>query len=209
MKQEFADTLAEHRLIAILRGVPAESLEAVGDALVAAGFRLIEVTFGQSDTMGQIRRLRSHLPSDVMIGAGTVTSRERAIDAERAGASFLVSPHVTLEVCDYAADEDLGMVCGALTPTEVHLASQRAEAVKIFPASAMGPSYFSALMDPFPDLKLLAVGGVDEASLATYLEAGALGAGIGSSLTNLGADGLKGIAQRATQYVETIKAHLH
>lgn len=178
--------LRAYPLLAILRGVPAEHVVPLGRALLAGGVRNLEVTFTDADAAVKIERLRSALPVEATVGAGTVTTRKRAAAARAAGASFLVTPHVATEVNAFAVDHGLPVVCGATTPTEIAQALEQGCAfIKLFPAGPLGPDYLRSLLGPYPDLELFAVGGVGLANAADFLAAGALGLGIGGALTTL------------------------
>jgi 2-dehydro-3-deoxyphosphogluconate aldolase / (4S)-4-hydroxy-2-oxoglutarate aldolase len=180
------DRLRAYPLLAILRGVPAEHVVPLGEALLAGGVRCLEVTFTDADAAAKIEALRAALPVEVVVGAGTVTTRKRAAAARAAGAGFLVTPHVAPEVNAFAVDHELPVVCGATTPTEIAQALEGGCAfIKLFPAGPLGPDYLRALLGPYPDLEVFAVGGVGLANAAAFLAAGALGLGIGGALTTL------------------------
>ena len=117
------------------------------------------------------------------IGAGTVLSVEAARRAVDAGASFLVAPHLDAEVVAWAATRGMPMLPGAATPTEV-LAAWRAgaAAVKVFPASVLGPAFLRELRGPFPDIPLQPTGGISVETAGAFIEAGAIAVGIGSWL---------------------------
>lgn len=185
MSAAFDAAVRRHRLVAILRGVERETLEARVAALHGAGVRLIEVALSEPTALAALEDLVRIAPADMLVGAGTVTTRELAEAAHRAGATFLVTPHVALPTIAYAREHDLGVLAGALTPSEIASAREAgARFIKLFPASAVGPDYVKALLGPYPDLELLAVGGVGSANLAPYLRAGAIGAGVGGALAS-------------------------
>jgi 2-dehydro-3-deoxyphosphogluconate aldolase / (4S)-4-hydroxy-2-oxoglutarate aldolase len=180
------DQLRAFPFIAILRGVPAAHVVPLGEALLAGGVRCLEVTFTDADAAAKIEVLRAALPVEVLVGAGTVTTRKRAAAARAAGAGFLVTPHVAPEVNAFAVDHALPVVCGATTPTEIAQAlEQGCTFIKLFPAGPLGPDYLRALLGPYPDLEVFAVGGIGLDNAAAYLAAGALGLGIGGALTTL------------------------
>ncbi len=198
LAQGFADDVRRHRLVAILRGVPRGSLDARVDALYGAGVRLIEVALSEPEAVTTLEALVRLAPADLRVGAGTVTTRASAQDAAGAGATFLVTPHVAPPVLSYAREHDLGMLAGALTPTDIAAAREAgATFIKLFPAAALGPSYVQALLGPYPDLELLVVGGIGSSNLPSYLRAGALGAGVGGALA--GGDAADGFASAAAE----------
>lgn len=185
---DFVQAVRRHRLVAILRGVPQDSVVPLAEALYGAGIRLVEVALSDPQTLPLVKDLASWAPSDAMVGAGTVTSSALAEAAAGEGAQFLVTPHVALPVIDIARQTSLGLLCGALTPTEIASAREAgAQLIKLFPASAVGPGYVKALLGPYPDLEVLVVGGISSQNLSTYLEAGALGAGVGGALSKVAA----------------------
>jgi 2-dehydro-3-deoxyphosphogluconate aldolase/(4S)-4-hydroxy-2-oxoglutarate aldolase len=181
----FGDALRRHGIVAILRGVAGRTLATRVAALHAAGIRLIEIALSDPAALPLVADLRRHAPPDMFVGAGTVTSADLAAAAVDAGAGFLVTPHVAPDVITYALDHDLGLLTGALTPTEIALARREgSQFIKLFPAAAMGPGYVRALLGPYPDLELVVVGGIGSHNLDAYLEAGAIGAGVGGSLAS-------------------------
>jgi 2-dehydro-3-deoxyphosphogluconate aldolase / (4S)-4-hydroxy-2-oxoglutarate aldolase len=133
-----------------------------------------------------------------------VTTRERAEQARAAGASFLVTPHVAAEVNAFARDHALPVLCGVTTPSEIAQAlEQGCPFVKLFPAGPLGASYLRALTGPYPGLEVFAVGGVASANARAFLEAGAIGLGIGGALTSSGgsAAGLAAVSRAARELV--------
>lgn len=175
--------LRRYRLLAILRGVPALHAPRLVEVLRAAGIELFEVALSDEHGLDALKAVCAAHP-DLNVGAGTVVTPALAAQAQAAGASFLVTPHVVPDVAHAARQRDLGLLMGALTPTEIAQAlALGSAAVKVFPAGMLGPEYFRQLRGPYPDAPLLAVGGVGAENLGAYLNAGALGAGIGGALT--------------------------
>ncbi len=162
------------RLVAIVRLPSSEGLVRVCQELVDAGLPAVEVTLTTPGALRAIAALKGQ------VGAGSVRSVDDVRRAEEAGASFLVTPTVRPEVIGAAT---VPVVCGALTPTEIDLASSAAY-VKVFPASSMGPRYIKEVLAPMPELKLIPTGGVTQSLAREYLAAGAVGVGIGSALVN-------------------------
>jgi 2-dehydro-3-deoxyphosphogluconate aldolase / (4S)-4-hydroxy-2-oxoglutarate aldolase len=195
--------LAEHRVMAIIRGSDPAACESTAEVLVEAGFRLLEVSLTSTDALGVLARITAKLGSVAHIGAGTVLDAGDVRDARAAGAGFAVTP----AACDgVAAAIEAGMpvVAGAMTPSEV-LAAHRAgaAAVKLFPAEGLGPRYVRALGDPFPGLGLVPVGGVGLDDVPRYLEAGALAVGVGSPLAGDAPHGgdLGALRERAVRFL--------
>lgn len=195
--------LSETRLVAIIRGDSSESAVAAARVLFDAGVRLVEIALTTPGTLHAIAELAPSLPEGAYLGAGTVLTEDDVDAVAAAGADFVVTPAVTESVA-YAAGRGLPVLAGAFTPTEVREAWRAgAAAVKVFPASAVGPGYFKAVRDPFPDIPLLAVGGVGLAELPEYLAAGAVGLGVGGPLVGDAARGgdLDALAERARAFV--------
>lgn len=176
----------QHRIMAILRGVPPEHAQRLVQALYAGGIRLLEVSLSGPQALESLALIAANRPPDVRVGAGTVVSAKQAEQAIGAGATFFVTPHVAQEVNAYAAARQVPVLGGAMTPTEIAVArSQGCRIVKVFPAAILGSGYVRSLLGPYPDLELLAVGGINAQNLDEYLAGGAVGAGIGGALTNL------------------------
>lgn len=183
---ETKQTLERVALIPVLRARSVVEGHALVDAMIAGGISIIEVTMTVPDAVELLRVLKQRHGSRLLLGSGTVTNAEQAELTIEAGAEFVVSPSLHLDVI--AKTKQLGKVSipGALTPTEV-IAAWRAGAdyVKVFPCSAMGgASYLKALRAPFPDLKLIPTGGVTLQTAAEFLKAGAVALGVGSDLVN-------------------------
>ena len=171
-------------VIGILRGVPGDFFKELMPACFEAGLDAIEVTVNTPNAFEIIAANRAKVPPGKLLGMGTVRNLAEARLAVDAGAMFLVSPNLDIEVIAYAADLQLPTVTGALTPTEVYEAwSNGAAMVKVFPCGAMGgPRYIKELRGPFDPIPLVAVGGVERDNLAQYFAAGATAVGVSSSL---------------------------
>lgn len=180
---DFTKQLRQARVVGVLRANDAET--AYQAALVACqnGLAALEITYTTPQAAAVIERLRSAGLSS-LIGAGTVTNAAQAQEAIRAGAQFLVSPHLGEDVLKVAQDSGIPYVPGVLTPTEINRATELgAGMVKLFPAgSAGGPAYVKDLLGPFPHLKLMVTGGITPSEVPTYLQAGALAVGLGGHL---------------------------
>lgn len=180
----------KYRVTAILRGIENDRIQSVIDALYDGGIRLLEITFDQKsptkleDTTAAIRYAAEKYGSDMYVGSGTVMSCEEVLAAKKAGAQFILSPNVDLNVIRTAVAEGLCAIPGAMTPSEAAEAYKAgAQIIKLFPAGDLGLSYYKAIKAPLSHIPMIAVGGVDETNLADFLKAGFIGAGIGSNLT--------------------------
>ena len=191
MEKKIESLIREHKIIAILRGVPSEKIVDVAKALYDGGIRLLEITFNQKsetkliDTPNAIRAVREALGDKMVIGAGTVMSVEEVHAAKEAGAAFALAPNVDESVIKEIVDCGMEAIPGAMTPSEIADSYRYgASVVKLFPAGNLGLSYCKAVMAPINNVPLIAVGGVDDKNLPDFLKAGFIGLGIGSSLTN-------------------------
>ncbi|MEO3743978.1 bifunctional 4-hydroxy-2-oxoglutarate aldolase/2-dehydro-3-deoxy-phosphogluconate aldolase [Plantactinospora sp. B5E13] len=200
------EALRQHRLLAVVRADdPDAALECVL-VLAEAGIRLVEVSMTSKDAAGVLVRARAALGPDAPLGAGTVLTEADVVQAEQAGASFVVTPGVVPAVAE-CVRLGLPALVGALTPTEVVAASLAgATAVKLFPASLGGPAYLSALREPFPEVPFVPFGGVDTGSAPGYLAAGALAVGVGTPLLGDAPRGgdLAGLRLRATAFLAAV-----
>lgn len=170
-------------IVAILRGVLPGEAAGIASALVDAGIDEIEVPMNSPDAPESIRRMIAACPS-ARIGAGTVLSTTDVDLVAEAGAVFVVSPDANPDVIARSKALGLASAPGVFTATEAFAAIRAgADALKIFPASIMGPSGVAALKAVLPpDLPVLAVGGVDADNMADWRMAGCSGFGIGSTL---------------------------
>ncbi len=177
------EQIRRHRVIAIMRRLPDEQVEPVFSALADAGIRLIEITMNTAGAAEQISRVSGRFSGRMLIGAGTVSTVERARLALAAGAQFLVTPNLDLEVIDLAKAHQCPILPGVLTPTEMMTAVKAGVVtLKLFPANQLGPAYVRDILAPLDDLNLVAVGGVTRDNAAEWLRAGCIGVGMGSSL---------------------------
>jgi 2-dehydro-3-deoxyphosphogalactonate aldolase len=182
--EQLLSNLKSAPIIAILRGVTPDKVLGVGDQLVSAGFRVIEVPLNSPDALASIKALRDHLPNDVTVGAGTVLTVSDVADIAKAGAEICISPNLDLEVV--AAAQKLGLVSipGVATSSEFFEAYKNdVRVMKLFPFSNLGVSFMKALQSVSPkDAYLIPVGGVSVEDTVELVQSGALAVGIGSSL---------------------------
>jgi len=173
----------ESPVLGIIRGAHEDSIKGVLDACVAGGLQFVELTLNTEKALTLIELVSQYFSEDICIGAGTVLSLTDVKLAVNAGAQFIVSPTLNIDVAAYCIDNEIAYFPGALTPTEIEKAwTAGAAMVKIFPASQMGASYFSTVRGPFNELLLMAVGGLDSSNVVDYLKAGASAVAIGGSV---------------------------
>ena len=186
---QFAQALRTLPLVAILRGLPNGDALAIGAALAAESWRLIEVPLNSPQPLASIEAMSAALP-DALVGAGTVLTTAQVRDVHAAGGRLVVAPNFDAEVVRAAVQ--LGMVClpGVATITEGFAAlAAGASALKLFPAEMLTPPVVKAWRAVLaPDTVLLPVGGITPAGMAAYRAAGANGFGLGSALYKPGQD---------------------
>jgi 2-dehydro-3-deoxyphosphogluconate aldolase / (4S)-4-hydroxy-2-oxoglutarate aldolase len=170
-------------VVAVIRMRDAAKLRAVIDAIAEGGVRAIEVTMTVPNAVGLIATLASSLPSDILLGAGTVTDVATARAVIDAGARFVVGPVFRPDVIVACHERGVPIAPGCFSPTEILDAHERgADIVKVFPATALGPSYIKDLRAPMPQLKLMPTGGVTLDNAGDWIRAGAVAVGVGSAL---------------------------
>jgi 2-dehydro-3-deoxyphosphogluconate aldolase/(4S)-4-hydroxy-2-oxoglutarate aldolase len=170
-------------LVAVIRADSAEQLVDVCKALREGGVECAEITMTTPNALDAIAKSTAALGKDCLIGVGSVLDPETARMAILAGAQFVVCPVLLPGVIDMCHRYDKVVVPGALTPTEIFQAWERgADAVKVFPATALGPQYFRDLRGPFPQIRLTPTGGVNLENAGAFIKAGASFVGVGGNL---------------------------
>ncbi|MGO8903632.1 MAG: bifunctional 4-hydroxy-2-oxoglutarate aldolase/2-dehydro-3-deoxy-phosphogluconate aldolase [Isosphaeraceae bacterium] len=170
-------------IVAVVRSESSASLVKVVQALAEGGVTAAEITFTVPDALEVIRQVRRVVGDAIVLGAGTVLDPETARTAMLAGAEYIVSPIVNLDVIRLCRRYDTVVMPGAFTPTEVLSAWEAgADVVKIFPADIGGPAFLRALRGPLPQVRLMPTGGVDLGTAEAFLKAGACCLGVGGAL---------------------------
>jgi 2-dehydro-3-deoxyphosphogluconate aldolase/(4S)-4-hydroxy-2-oxoglutarate aldolase len=210
MREETKKTLEQAVLIPVLRAGSIQTGHALVDAMMAGGVTVVEVTMTVPNALTLLRELKQRHGDSLLLGSGTVTDAAQAEATIDAGAEFVVSPSLHLDVIAKTKELRKISIPGALTPTEVITAWRAgADYVKIFPCSAMGgASYLKSLLAPFPELKLIPTGGVTLQTAADFLKAGARALGVGTDLVNTPAiaEGKPEIVTNAARaYLEAIR----
>ncbi|MGE5195305.1 MAG: bifunctional 4-hydroxy-2-oxoglutarate aldolase/2-dehydro-3-deoxy-phosphogluconate aldolase [Deltaproteobacteria bacterium] len=196
-------------IVAVIRSTSGEQLVEVARALYDGGVDVLEVTFTVPRALEIIAAVRKALGDKVLLGAGTVLDPETARAAFLAGAEFLVAPTVNLDVIRLGNRYDKLVMPGAFTPTEILTAWEAgAQIIKVFPADIGGPAYLKTIHGPLPQVRLLPTGGVNLATIADFLKAGACAVGLGGALVEPKAvqtGDMARIRNLAAQYVEIVK----
>jgi 2-dehydro-3-deoxyphosphogalactonate aldolase len=207
-RSELQAWMAQCPLVAIIRGVTPDEVEVIGDALFAAGLRMIEVPLNSPDPLESIRRLARRFGGRALIGAGTVLHPAEVEAVADAGGTLIVSPNTNVGVIEATARAGLVSMPGYFTPSDAFTAIQAgATGLKLFPAEGAAPAVVKAHRAVLPrDLPLLVVGGVTPASMKPWLDAGADGFGLGSGLYRPG-QSPDAVAEQARLYVDRLEGH--
>lgn len=180
----FVRAFAEMPLIAVLRGIEPDEVAAVADALVDAGFRLLEVPLNSPRPFDSIAELVTRCPAGVVVGAGTVLSPEETTRLGALGAESMVTPNTDPLTIEAGVTAGLVPVVGCMTPSEALGALHHgAQVLKLFPAARLGPAYLKDLRAVLPkETRVIAVGGIGLTEMEPFHAAGANGFGFGSNL---------------------------
>jgi 2-dehydro-3-deoxyphosphogluconate aldolase/(4S)-4-hydroxy-2-oxoglutarate aldolase len=202
--------LTDVGLIPVVRASSADEAMRVIDAIKEGGVSILEITMTVPGALGVIEAVARRFASDVIVGAGTVLDAETGRSCILAGARFIVSPTLNLDLIACCRRYSVVSIPGALTPSEVLSAwTAGADLVKVFPANALGgPSYIKALKAPLPQIELVPTGGVSLQTAAEFIKAGASALGVGSELVDLTAlrDGrARVITEQARKFIEVVK----
>jgi 2-dehydro-3-deoxyphosphogluconate aldolase / (4S)-4-hydroxy-2-oxoglutarate aldolase len=196
-------------VLGIIRGAPQDAILGILDSCASGGLKFVELTLNSESALALIELASQKYSEDLCIGAGTVLSLKDVKHAINAGAKFIVSPTLNVDVAKYCVEKKIAYFPGALTPTEIERAWDAGAAmVKVFPASQVGASYFSTVCGPFNELLLMAVGGVDESNAIEYLKAGASAVAIGGSvfkLSSMKSKNFKAIEKAVGDFMTTVK----
>jgi 2-dehydro-3-deoxyphosphogalactonate aldolase len=202
-----APWLARCPLVAILRGITPNDVVAVGQALLDAGFAIIEVPLNSPQPEESIRRLAGKFGDQALIGAGTVLNPARVDAIARAGGKLVVMPHADAAVVRAAKAAGMLAMPGFATPTEAFaMLEAGADALKLFPAEAFAPAVLKAMLAVLPKATpVLPVSGIVPAGLAAWRAAGAAGFGLGSALYRPG-DTAADVAVKAKGFIAALAA---
>ena len=208
-KSEVLKQIKEVGIIPVVRATTADEAMRAIDAIREGGIAVLEITMTVPGAVGVIEQVTARFGNDALVGAGTVLDAETAKACIAAGAQFIVSPALNMETIAYCRAQDVAVMPGALTPTEVVQAwNAGADLVKVFPAGAVGgASYLKALKAPLPQIELVPTGGVSLKTAADFIKAGAAALGVGADLVDIKAirEGQAGlITDRAKQFVQIV-----
>ena len=209
-RQNVMQQIWEIGIVPVLRGDNEEQVLRMVEAIAAGGVTSLEITMTVPHAVRIIERLVHDRP-DLLVGAGTVLDPETARICMLAGAQFIVSPALNLHTIEMCKRYSVPVFPGALTPTEVVTAWQAgADAIKVFPANAMGGAkYLASLKAPLPQIELIPTGGVSHTTAIDFLQAGAMALGVGADLCDhkaLAAGEAHRITASAKRYAELVQS---
>ena len=214
MRNKVIKSIQENRIITIVRGIEADRLIPLAEAMYDDGIRLLEITYSANgstsdeDTAKNIEMLSGHFEGRMFIGAGTVLTEKQVELTKKAGGLFIISPDTYENVIKKTREFGMVSIPGALTPTEIQNAHRYgADFVKLFPITSMGSAYIKAVKAPLSHIQFLAVGGIDENNMSEYLRAGVCGFGIGSNIVDkklVEAGDFAAITELAKKYTSVI-----
>jgi 2-dehydro-3-deoxyphosphogluconate aldolase/(4S)-4-hydroxy-2-oxoglutarate aldolase len=208
-KESHLQRVLDCGLVAVVRSPDSRQLVDVARALADGGITVVEITMTVPNALDVLREVRQALGERLLLGAGTILDPETARAALLAGAEYLVSPTLNLDVIRLCQRYDKLVMPGAFTPTEILTAWEAgADIVKVFPADVVGPAFFKAMRGPLPQIRLMPTGGVDLTTAADFLKAGACCLGVGSQLVEPKAVSERNfdrIRDLARQYVAIVK----
>jgi 2-dehydro-3-deoxyphosphogluconate aldolase / (4S)-4-hydroxy-2-oxoglutarate aldolase len=209
-KQKVRERIVEIGVVPVVRASSPREARMAADAVCEGGIPIVEITMTVPGAVDLIRELAKGGSSDVLVGAGTVLNVDAARRCLDAGAQFLVSPGLNLEVVKLAGAEGKLMMAGALTPTEIITAWEAgSDFVKVFPCGQVGGAkYIKALKGPLPQVPLVPTGGVSLSTAAEFIEAGAAALGVGGECVQ--AEALKSgrpdiIVENARKFLAVVK----
>ncbi len=209
-KSEVMQRLRDTGIIPVVRAESADEAMRAVDAVKAGGVDIVEITMTVPGAMRLIETLANRYGHEVLVGAGTVIDPRTALECMSAGAQFIVSPALNEETIECCRSNNVAVLPGALTPTEVVRAwSAGADAVKVFPAGAVGgASYLKSLKAPLPQIELVPTGGVSLKTAGDFIKAGAMALGVGADLIDLNAlrEGREDLIKvRAQQFLAIVR----
>lgn len=201
---EVLDHILESGIVAVIRGLDPTPIGDAIAAMAAGGVTVAEITLTVPNALELVRATRKRLSEEAIIGAGTILDAETARAAILAGAQFIVTPVLNLDVIRLCKRYNVPVMPGAFTPTEILAAWEAgADIVKVFPADVVGPAFFRAIRGPFPYIRLMPTGGVDLSTAKSFLEAGASCLGVGAQLFDakrVAAGDFASVTARASEY---------
>jgi 2-dehydro-3-deoxyphosphogluconate aldolase/(4S)-4-hydroxy-2-oxoglutarate aldolase len=208
--QETLDLIEDSGVVAVLRGIDEDDIVPVARAVHEGGVRALEVTADATRCSEMIAAVDRELDdTDAVVGAGTVMDAAAARNVIEAGAEFVFAPNLNESVIEVCNRADVVSTPGVMTPTEADRAmAAGADALKMFPASTVGPGHIGALRGPLGDVPIMPTGGVSTDNVADYFAAGAFAVGAGSALVNYDAierEDWDAVCESAAEFVTAVE----
>jgi 2-dehydro-3-deoxyphosphogluconate aldolase/(4S)-4-hydroxy-2-oxoglutarate aldolase len=201
-------TILDSKVIAVIRMAESRKLFKVIEAVRRGGIRAVEITMTTPGAIGLIRALAVEKPEGALLGAGTVLDARSADAVIKAGADFVVSPVLNLEMVRACRANDRFVAPGAFSPTEILTAWENgADVVKVFPATSLGPKFFKDIRGPLPHVRLMPTGGVSAENAKDFIEAGACCVAIGTALLDprtIEREDWDALARKARELVDSL-----
>lgn len=209
-KIDTLQTIKETKLIAILRNANPNDILPIVETLYKAGIRAIEVTMNSPKALESIELISNEMKGKVVVGAGTVLDAESARLAILSGATFILSPTVDKDTIRMSKKYGTVSIPGAMTPTEILEAYEYGgDIIKVFPTTSLGPEYIKDLQGPLPHIPILPTGGVSIDNVTDFIEAGAVGVGLGSALVNTKVETNKAYFEELEQKAQAFYNKVH
>ena len=199
-------------LVGIMRNFKQSDIEKILPEFVDSGLNTIEITMNSAGAVESIEHIARNFSGRLNVGAGTVLTKEELDIALKAGAQFIVTPVLNLQVIDRCRQLKVPIFCGAYSPTEIFTAwNAGADMVKVFPMVSDPIEYIKALRGPLPHIKLLPTGGVNLDNCLSFFDAGVSGIGAGSQLFDKDLISKKdwpGLGEHFSRFVKKISSYL-
>jgi 2-dehydro-3-deoxyphosphogluconate aldolase/(4S)-4-hydroxy-2-oxoglutarate aldolase len=208
-KNTILQIIEDSGIIAVIRLSETQKLEKIIAALSRGGLRALEITMTTPNAQGLINDLSQKFDGEFLLGAGTVLDAKTAEQVIKAGAQFIVSPILDVNIIKKTKELNKVSIPGAFSPTEIFQAwYSGADIVKIFPATALGPRFFKDIHGPLPDIKMTPTGGVSLENAAEFIRAGASCLGVGTALLDkkmIADNDWDGLTENAQKFVNEVK----
>lgn len=203
------EILEDNKVIGVIRGFEPENAKKIAEKMVKGGVKTIEITMDSPKAPEAIEEIDNDFDK-AFVGAGTVLEVDDVREAKKAGAEFAFSPVFDRDVVDSCKEEDLAVVPGCMTPNEIMEACQYGvDAVKVFPASIMGPEFVKKVKGPLSHVPLIPTGGITASNAPEFMDAGAVAVGVGSYLCGqevIKESGLSKVTERAKALLEEVES---
>lgn len=212
-KESHLQQVLDAGIVAIVRSPDHQQLVEVARALADGGIHVVEITMTVPNALDVLKQVKQALGDRILLGAGTVLDTETARAVLLAGAEYIVTPTLNVEVIEMCQRYGKLIMPGAFTPTEILTAWEAgADIVKVFPAEVLGPAYFKAVRGPLPHVRIMPTGGVDLTTAKSFLQAGACCLGLGSQLVepsaiaNRNFDRIRDLAKQYREIVQQFRS---